>query len=272
MSSLRTGQYFGNACRQIEAPGTVFTELRHARQRSLPFHTHQSAYFSMLLKGGYEEWYLGHTRSYLLNELFFHPDDFGHHDRITTPDTLLLCIAMSRSFQDSMRTRFSQDDRSPRLLRGKSVMIALTMRELLNPGLVPDPIALEEYALELLAAVNQWRSPAESVEPGWLRRSLEILHGSVPSRISLQSLASEVQIHPLHLSRTFRKFHGCSPVTYLQRLRVEFASTQIRTTDIPLCHVAALSGFSDQSHMNRLFKRFLGCTPGMARAHGSRAQ
>ena len=179
MSSLRTGQYFGNACRQIEAPGTVFTELRHARQRSLPFHTHQSAYFSMLLKGGYEEWYLGHTRSYLLNELFFHPDDFGHHDRITTPDTLLLCIAMSRSFQDSMRTRFSEDDGSPRLLRGKSVMIALTMRELLNPGLVPDPIALEEYALELLAAVNQWRSPAESVEPGWLRRSLEILHGSV---------------------------------------------------------------------------------------------
>jgi AraC family transcriptional regulator len=266
VSNLRTGQYFGNARRQIEASGIIFTELRHRHKLVLPFHTHESAYFAMLLKGGYEEWCSGRTQRYLLNEVIFHPDDFGHHDSITTPDTLLLCIAMPRSVQDLMRTRSSVRDVSPRVLRGSAVLSALRMREWVNAGCMPDALELEESALELLAAANQWRSPMDAFQPVWLKCALEMLHERFLTQITLQSLAAEVKIHPLHLSRTFRKFHGCSPVHYLRRLRVEFASTQIRSTDMPLSCVAAMSGFADQSHMNRLFKHFLHSTPGRIRA------
>lgn len=259
---MRAGEYFGNARRQIEASGIVFTELRHTHMRALPFHTHESAYFAMLLKGGYDEWCLGRTKHYLLNELTFHPNDFGHHDCITAADTLLLCIAVSRSVQHLMRTRSSESDASPCVLRGKAVLIAFKMREWVSARCAPDSLTLEESALELLATTNQWRSAKETLQPVWLKQALEILHERFLDRISLQALASELQVHPLHLSRTFRRFHGCSPVSYLRRLRVEFANTQIRSSDMPLSQVAAMSGFADQSHMNRLFKHFLGYTPG----------
>lgn len=265
MSSLQAGEYFGSSRRQIEASGIIFTELQHKDKLVLPFHTHESAYFAMLLKGGYEEWCLGRTQRYLLNELIFHPDDFGHHDRITVPDTLLLCIAMSGSVQDLMRTHSSECDASPRVLRGSAVLTTLRMREWINAGCVPDSLDLEECTLELLAAANQWHSATEALQPVWLKSAIEILHERFLGQISLQALASEVQVHPLHLSRTFRKFHGCSPLSYLRRLRVEFASTQIRSTDMPLSQVAAMAGFADQSHMNRLFKRFLRYTPGTIR-------
>jgi len=265
MSSLRAGEYLGKTCRQIEAQGTIATELCHRHKLSLPFHTHQSAYFSMLLSGGYEEWFLGRTRPYLLNELVFHPDDFGHHDRVTASNTFLLCLTISSTIQEQMRTRALRD-RSPLILRGRAVVIALGVRELLDRSVPQDALALEELTLELLAAMNQWNSPAESRQPAWLRRSLEILHANLLGPISLQSLASEAQIHPLHFSRTFRRFHGCSLPAYVQRLRVEFARTQIRFSDRPLSQVAAMSGFADQSHMNRLFKRWLGLTPGALRA------
>jgi AraC family transcriptional regulator len=45
------------------------------------------------------------------------------------------------------------------------------------------------------------------------------------------------------------------------RRRIEHAKRQLARRDIPLKVVAASSGFSDQSHMTRLFRRLLDVTP-----------
>jgi AraC-like DNA-binding protein len=70
-----------------------------------------------------------------------------------------------------------------------------------------------------------------------------------------------------HLSvRAFeRKFNACfhlTPQKYLRQLQMRMASRALVYTTQPLSKVAAGSGFSDQSHFSREFRRHFGRTPG----------
>jgi AraC family transcriptional regulator len=83
--------------------------------------------------------------------------------------------------------------------------------------------------------------------------------------IMLADLAGLVQLSVFHFLRKFRTEFGCPPHAYVMRRRIEHAKRQLARRDIPLKIVAADSGFSDQSHMTRLFRRLLGTTPAQYR-------
>jgi AraC family transcriptional regulator len=79
--------------------------------------------------------------------------------------------------------------------------------------------------------------------------------------LSLAELAGVVQLSVFHFTRKFRTEFGCPPHAYVMQKRIERAKSQLARRNIPLKVVAASSGFSDQSHMTRLFRRLLGVTP-----------
>src|SRR5262249_20503447 len=79
-----------------------------------------------------------------------------------------------------------------------------------------------------------------------------------------------------HMSlRSFeRKFLNCfhlTPQAYLRKLRLRMASHALVFTNQPLSVVAASSGFADQSHFSREFRRHFGRTPRQYREHYVRA-
>ncbi|GAA5526609.1 AraC family transcriptional regulator [Herpetosiphon gulosus] len=78
--------------------------------------------------------------------------------------------------------------------------------------------------------------------------------------ISLEQLAQLVNLSPFHTLRMFRQATGLPPHGYLVQLRINQAK-QLLHTQLPLAEVAVQTGFSDQSHLNRHFKRVLGVTP-----------
>jgi AraC family transcriptional regulator len=92
-------------------------------------------------------------------------------------------------------------------------------------------------------------------------RAREVLHERFREQLSLTELASEVGIHPAHFARGFRRYYRCSPGDYLRRLRVEEARRLLESTSEPCAMIAATCGFSDQSHLTRLFLRQVGTTP-----------
>ena len=63
---------------------------------------------------------------------------------------------------------------------------------------------------------------------------------------------------------------ACRVGEYGRRARIEWAAAQIAAGDRPLAEIAAEAGFADQSHFTRLFRRYLGTTPGRFRAFQSR--
>jgi AraC family transcriptional regulator len=84
---------------------------------------------------------------------------------------------------------------------------------------------------------------------------------NLDQNISLADLAGVVQLSVFHFIRKFSAEFGCPPHAYVMRRRIEQAKRQLKRRDIPLKVVAANCGFSDQSHMTRLFRRLLATTP-----------
>ncbi len=78
---------------------------------------------------------------------------------------------------------------------------------------------------------------------------------------SLQALAELVGFSPYHFARLFRQMTGVSPHQFVLRQRIQKAQRLLRETKAPLASVALESGFANQSHLTRTFKRFLGLTP-----------
>ena len=52
---------------------------------------------------------------------------------------------------------------------------------------------------------------------------------------------------------------------YVRRLRIEFATRALLTSDVSLAAVAQAAGFADQGHFTRAFKAATGYTPGAYR-------
>ena len=101
--------------------------------------------------------------------------------------------------------------------------------------------------------------------PAWVLQLRDALHDTYEEPGSLDELARGVGRHPMHVARAFREHFGDSIGDYVRRLQTEAARRLITTTDQPLARIALRAGFTDQSHMNRLFRRALGCTPGQLR-------
>ncbi|MBD3897749.1 helix-turn-helix transcriptional regulator [Halomonas sp. ML-15] len=78
--------------------------------------------------------------------------------------------------------------------------------------------------------------------------------------IHLDDLAAHVGMTRFSLSKRFRQRYGVSPYRYVCQVRVRQAQTMmeqgLRPTDI-----ASETGFFDQSHLARHFKRLCGMTP-----------
>lgn len=87
------------------------------------------------------------------------------------------------------------------------------------------------------------------------------LHDHYASTVSLEQLAGVVHLKPLRLLRVFQRAVGLPPHKYLVQVRVVRAKGLL-SAGMPIAQVAHDTGFSDQSHLNRHFKRLVGVTPG----------
>lgn len=99
------------------------------------------------------------------------------------------------------------------------------------------------------------------LKPAKVKIAIEFIRTSYSENISLKDLSKITDTNPYVLLRNFQKNLGITPHEYLQAYRINQARKLI-STGISLSDVALLCGFSDQSHLTRVFKRKVGVTPG----------
>lgn len=139
------------------------------------------------------------------------------------------------------------------------------LRGLGRPG---DSLRQESTFLELLtglltrhARVPIRRVPLRGLHPA-VRRVREYLHAHFTGPVTIADLAEVAQLSPFHLIRMFHARVGLPPYMYLEHLRVSLAR-RLLLAGMPIAEVASRTGFGDQSHFTRRFKRVVGVPPGL---------
>jgi AraC-like DNA-binding protein len=104
--------------------------------------------------------------------------------------------------------------------------------------------------------------------PAWAKEIKEIIQDQLDINLSLslKEVSSELNVHPAYLSREFSKhFDNLSFGDYIRKLRIEKSIGLLKSTDHSLSEIAYLTGFSDQSHFTRIFKKQTGQNPSIYR-------
>ena len=96
---------------------------------------------------------------------------------------------------------------------------------------------------------------------GAMRRIRQYVEVHLAESIDLTMLAAVAGPSVHHFARQFKQTAGVTPHYYLTQKRVERAQEMLAKTDLPLSKIAYATGFSDQSHLARHFRRMLGTTP-----------
>ena len=98
--------------------------------------------------------------------------------------------------------------------------------------------------------------------PGWAKELKEMIQDHIDTSLSLKELSKNLDINPSYLSREFSKhFNNLSFGDYIRKQRIERAIELMATPTYSLTDIAYLTGFSDQSHFTRIFKKHTGASP-----------
>jgi len=79
--------------------------------------------------------------------------------------------------------------------------------------------------------------------------------------LQLSELSDSCGLSPTHVHRLFRRLLRMSPSEYVLALRLQEARRLLSTTEQPLSVIAMSTGFFDQSHFTKRFRKMTGMTP-----------
>lgn len=138
-----------------------------------------------------------------------------------------------------------------------------------------DRLERESLLVEALAeAISRHGAPDADAAPeappegsGAVRAVRALLADRVAEKVTLDELSEAASMSRYHLLRVFRAATGLSPHAYQNQLRVDLGK-RLLAEGMPVSRVAVETGFSDQSHFSRVFRRYTGATPGQYRASG----
>ncbi len=118
----------------------------------------------------------------------------------------------------------------------------------------------------LLQVFNKFMSKelGKKKVPMWAVKLKETIQDQIDTNYSLnlREISKAIDLNPDYLSREFSKyFDSLSFGEYIRKLRVDKAIELLHSGKHSQAEIAYLTGFSDQSHFIRIFKKHLGMTP-----------
>lgn len=120
----------------------------------------------------------------------------------------------------------------------------------------------ERLLLDVFHKFLESRTGRRKKIPAWAKELKEIIQDQIDTSLSLKEISKALDLNPAYLSREFSKyFEDLSFGEYIRKQRIEKALDLLGQTEYSLTEIAYLTGFSDQSHFTRIFKRFMGTNP-----------
>lgn len=265
-----------DAAKLWTVPGFEDIELLRAAytDRVFPRHFHDTYVIQIVEKGVNGLYCAGKTWKVPAGSLLvIHPGDVHTGYSVGSKELHYRCIYptidLMRQISGGPPPHFDQNVINDHPLAA----LYLRIHQMLEQGL--DALASQSLMLEFLSHLVATHgrqnaalrlSPRESTA---VRTAREYMREHFAENISLGFLAQLTGFSAFYFLRAFRKETGMPPAEFLRNLRLDRARDLLRR-GIAIPDIAYQTGFFDQSHLTRHFKRFYSITPGYYRAISSK--
>jgi AraC family transcriptional regulator len=254
--------HLGRITLQEHASGISLVHLRYAPGVRLAAHAHEKACFVWIQTGAYAEAFGARVFQLGARQVLFRPAGEKHSDRFSSIETSCVIIEVSETWLNLVR-------QCGQLRTDPVVSINPQMSRLVADLYVQAqqkdaaaPLAIEGLSYALGAELIRESMRKEGAyPPPWLRRLHEQLSENPCGSFTLRGIAASAGIHPVHLSRQFKRYYGEPLWDFLRRRRVEIGAQRILSGCETLCEIAYSLGFSEHAHFTRTFRRFMGSPP-----------
>jgi AraC family transcriptional regulator len=261
-SQLQPGSFLGRTLKSYRSDHLSLVESQYGSRFRTTTHSHERAFCCLILAGSCTQTYGRRTRCEVKSSLTFHPVGEPHSDAFDESGGRVLHLEFSTQWMNHVREHSLALDQPLEFHSGLPIWLASRLYQELRTPDDTSPLVIEGLALDLAAQFARKPSTKEtSRPPHWLARVVELVEARCREQLTVQEMAREAGVHPVHLATVFRRHLRCTPIDFLRRRRIDFAASQLINTQDSLLAISLEAGFGDQSHFCRVFKSVTGMTP-----------
>lgn len=246
------GKYYGRLNSEVAFNGILLTKYDYHEVRT-PWHYHENPYFMYVLNGNMKDCNSKVKSLCPAGSLMFNNWQEAHYGSKHSTE--------ASGFHLEFERKWLREKGIPlNLLEGSQLIenpkLHLLFAKLYHEFLISDnysDVSVEVLLLQICEALSNLKEFNAQKNPNWVGDLKELLHYDT-STLSLDYLSNELNVHPVHISRAASKHLSMSLGEYIRQHKVKKAIPLLLNSKNSLTEIAYETGFSDQSHFNRVFK------------------
>jgi len=259
MEKLSRGVYLGKNTFEHDLNGIILTENEYEEGLCSSWHYHENIYFAMIQKGGSLERRKNETIECKPGMLLFYNfeeahcnENYRHHSR-----------NFSVEVEDKWCKKFDIDKRKlPGCLVVEDVRVKCLVTNIFKETIIDDHysrLGIEGLLLQVFAQVLREKPSRQT--PSWVERIRQLIFYEEPCNLNLDYLSKQVKMHPVSLSKEFTHYFHSSFSQYTRMVKCQRAAQLLGKKHLSIDEIAWESGFTDASHLAKVFRSFYNMTP-----------
>lgn len=260
MQALSQGMFYGRHHQSLNFNQFLITDTLYTHNK-VDWHYHEHPYFTFLLNGKLfeankkEEYYLAP------GNLLFHNWQDAHYNIKAPEYTRGFHIELTKDWFANYQVSLQHIEGSIHI---NNPFIKQNISKIFLASKMPDVYTQTSIEMLLLNTFHRLEKQTDSYyekHPSWVPKLIAIIHDAPEICLSLQSLATELGLHPVHLSRQFPKYFQSTLGQYIKAVKLHTALPLLLENNQSITQIALEVGFYDQSHFTHAFKQQFGITP-----------
>lgn len=254
---LGSGTFLGKNRVNYHLSGIILSETVYQTAVSEDWHYHANPHCSLVLEGGNLEHRRHSELEVLPGTLVRYAAGEVHRNEQTLHPSRNLNLEIEPCFLKS----YGLTETTWNTLPAHDLQLAVLK---LYRECALDP---QQNTLAHSILLQHWGTPVKTSlgTPAWVQQLRQLLHDQWDTPLSLDSLAAEMGMHPVSLSKYFPLYFHDTLGAYLRKIKVARSLALVRNKKHSLTSIALQCGFFDQSHFIRYFKQYTGFLPGAFR-------
>ena len=258
MFVLGKGKYTGKIANSLNVDGSIVSITHYlAEESNCDWHYHENPHISFVFQGGESETQNRKSEKQNLSDIFFYHGGERHRWISPQPVSKSANIEIGNDFLK----KFGLNETGV----GKAIIenfdtkfLLLKMQQEMLTDDIESFVAIQTLLLEL---VTSSKTSFKGTAPKWVYILSDLLNDKWSESVTLSELSLAADVHPVTISKYFRKYFACTLGEYLRKLKIDKSIPLIKNSEASLTEIAFHCGFADQSHFIRNFKQMTGFLP-----------